>query len=36
MTYNNAKQRRSLSSLDSPALAPFAHGFAIIAQNSQS
>jgi hypothetical protein len=36
MTYNKVKQHRSLSSLDSLALAPFVHGFAIIAQNSQS
>jgi hypothetical protein len=32
---NKAKQHRSLRSLDSLALAPFVHGFAIIAQNSQ-
>jgi len=35
-THNKAKQHRSLRSLDSLALAPFVHGFAIIAQNPQS
>jgi len=33
---NKAKQHRSLRSLDSLALAPFLHGFAIVAQKSQS
>ncbi|ROS01337.1 hypothetical protein EDC56_1772 [Sinobacterium caligoides] len=33
---NKAKKHRSLGSLDSLALAPFVHGFAIFAQNSQS
>jgi len=32
MPYNKAKQHRSLRSLNSLALAPFVHGFAIIAQ----
>jgi len=34
--HNKAKQHQSLCSLDSLALAPFVHGCAIIAQNSQS
>ncbi len=33
---NKAKQHQSLRSLDSLALAPFVHGFAIVAQKSQS
>jgi hypothetical protein len=36
MTYNKAKQHRSLRSLDSLTLAKFVHGLAIVAQNSQS
>tara|TARA_B100000287_G_scaffold255198_1_gene239869 strand:+ start:1207 stop:1347 length:141 start_codon:yes stop_codon:yes gene_type:complete len=32
MAVNKAKQHRSLRSLDSLALAPFVHGFAITAQ----
>jgi len=35
-THNKAKQHRSLRALDSLALAPFVHGFAIVAQNSQT
>jgi hypothetical protein len=34
--YNKAKQHQSLRSLDSLALAPFVHGFAMFAQSSQS
>jgi hypothetical protein len=33
---NKAKQHQSLRSLDSLALAPFVHGFAIVAQKAQS
>tara|TARA_B110000196_G_scaffold297195_1_gene288094 strand:+ start:646 stop:783 length:138 start_codon:yes stop_codon:yes gene_type:complete len=36
VTHNKAKQHRSLRSLDSLALAPFVHGFAIFAQKPQS
>ncbi|WP_434339273.1 hypothetical protein [Motilimonas cestriensis] len=35
-TYNKAKQHRSLRSLDSLVLAPFVHGFAIVAQKHKS
>jgi hypothetical protein len=35
-TPNKAEQHQSLRSLDSLALAPFVHGFAIIAKNPQS
>jgi len=34
-SYNKAKQPQSLRSLDSLAVARFAHGFAINAQNNQ-
>lgn len=34
--HNKVKQHRSLRSLDNLALAPFVHGFAIVAQNSES
>jgi hypothetical protein len=33
--HNKARQHQSLRSLDSLAVAPFVHGSAIIAQNSQ-
>ncbi|MGK0247881.1 MAG: hypothetical protein ACI910_000609 [Oleispira sp.] len=32
---NKAKQHQSLRSLDSLAVVPFVHGFAIVVQNSQ-